>query len=256
MKRRSFLAASPLVAAAPIMTLGSAKRQQQFFELTIYHTHVGTRKNRVASFYRDVALPAYERLGIGPVGVFTPLYGPNQPSLYVLVPYDSLGSLMETGRQLIQDELYLRQGSGFLDAPLGDTAYIRKERQLMMAFEGMPRLEVPVSNEGRLFELRIYESHSDKAGQKKIDMFNEGGEISIFRKTKLNPVFFGETLFGPLMPNLTYMLGFESMAERDAAWQRFIDDPEWHALRDQPIYKDTVSNITDFILQPTPFSQI
>ena len=126
----------------------------------------------------------------------------------------------------------------------------------MVAFEDMPGLEIPVSNEGRIFELRIYESHSDIAGRKKIDMFNEGGEIAIFRKTGLSPVFFGETLFGPSMPNLTYMLGFTSMAERDAAWQRFIDDPEWHALRDQLIYKDTVSNITDFILRPTSFSQI
>ena len=57
----------------------------------------------------------------------------------------------------------------------------------------------------RILELRIYESHSTKAGQKKIEMFNEGGEIAIFRKTGLRPVFFGETLIGPLMPNLTYM---------------------------------------------------
>ncbi len=255
MKRRSFLAASPLVAAAPLLSLGGTKKQQ-YLELTIYHTHVGARENRVAEFYRDVALPAYERRGIAPIGLFTPMYGPNQPSLYVLIPHDSLESLMETSQALLQDETYQQHGREFLEASLGDPAYVRKERQLMVAFEDMPGLEIPVSNEGRIFELRIYESHSDIAGRKKIDMFNEGGEIAIFRKTGLSPVFFGETLFGPSMPNLTYMLGFTSMAERDAAWQRFIDDPEWHALRDQLIYKDTVSNITDFILRPTSFSQI
>ncbi len=128
----------------------------------------------------------------------------------------------------------------------------------MLAFKDMPKLEAPTDamGDGRIFEWRIYESHSVKAGQKKIDMFNEGGEITIFKKTGLTPVFFGETLFGHAMPNLTYMLAFGSMATRDAAWQRFIEDPEWHALRDDPQYADTVSNISDIILRPTPFSQI
>ncbi len=45
------------------------------------------------------------------------------------------------------------------------------------------------------------------------------------------------------MTNLTYMLGFESMSDRDAAWTRFIVDTERIALRDDPTYADTDSNI-------------
>ena len=58
------------------------------------------------------------------------------------------------------------------------------------------------------------------------------------------------------MPNLTYMLGFENVSERDAVWARFIVYPEWIALRDDPTNADTVSNTTDFILLSLPFSQI
>jgi hypothetical protein len=87
-------------------------------------------------------------------------------------------------------------------------------------------------------------------------MFNEGGEIAIFRKTGLNPVFFGETIIGPQQPNLTYMLAFEDMADRDKRWQVFRDDPDWRKLSQDPAYKDTVSNITDIILRPTGYSQI
>ena len=226
--------------------------------MIIYHTHVGARRGRVSDFYRDVALPAYQRLGIGPVGVFTVMYGPNSPSLYVLIPHHSLESAVAAGSQLLQDSTYAQDGAAFLAARLSDPAYVRQERQLMLAFKDMPKLEAPTDamGDGRIFEWRIYESHSVKAGQKKIDMFNEGGEITIFKKTGLTPVFFGETLFGHAMPNLTYMLAFGSMATRDAAWQRFIEDPEWHALRDDPQYADTVSNISDIILRPTPFSQI
>jgi len=87
-------------------------------------------------------------------------------------------------------------------------------------------------------------------------MFNEGGEIAIFKKTGLQPVFFGETLIGPKLPNLTYMLVFDDMVTRDEKWDTFRRDPEWKKLSANPTYKDTVSNITDIILQPARYSQI
>jgi hypothetical protein len=88
---------------------------------------------------------------------------------------------------------------------------MRVESSLLAAFEGMPKMEVPAATAGnkpRIFELRTYESHSKKANKKKIEMFNKG-EIAIFRRTGLQPVFFGETLIGTKMPNLTYLLVFE-----------------------------------------------
>ena len=87
-------------------------------------------------------------------------------------------------------------------------------------------------------------------------MFNEGGEIDVFRKTGLRPVFFGETLAGPLMPNLTYMLVFDSEESQAEHWDEFRNHPDWLALREDKQYKDTVSNVTDFILRPASFSQI
>jgi len=256
MNRRSFLATA--AAPLPLFIAQGNPQEQQYLELIIYHTHVGTRRSRVADFYRDVAIPAYERLGIGPIGVFDVLYGPTAPSVYVLVPHNSIESVLSVEGQLRSDSNYMNEGAAFLGASLSDPAYVRKERQLMRAFKDMPQLEIPspTMGDGRIFEWRVYESHSITAGQKKIDMFNEGGEIAIFRKTGLTPVFFGETLFGPAMPNLTYMLVFDSMASRDAAWQRFIDDPDWHVLRSDPQFADTVSNISDIILRPAPFSQI
>ena len=129
------------------------------------------------------------------------------------------------------------------------------ESSLMAAFKGLPKLVVPEKKK-RLFELRIYQSHNIKASKKKIEMFNEGGEIEVFKKTGLNPVFFGETIVGPRQPNLHYMLTFADMADRDKNWSVFIASPEWKALSSNPEYRDTVSNITDIILQPTGYSQI
>jgi len=58
------------------------------------------------------------------------------------------------------------------------------------------------------------------------------------------------------MPNLTYMLVFDDLVDRDAKWKVFGGDPEWKNLSSNPEYKDTVSNITDIILRPTDYSQI
>jgi hypothetical protein len=74
----------------------------------------------------------------------------------------------------------------------------------------------------------------------------------------MHPVFFGEMISGTKMPNLVYMLAFESMAARDAAWSAFGSDPAWKELRTKPGNSDAeiVSNITNSILRPLPFSPI
>lgn len=58
------------------------------------------------------------------------------------------------------------------------------------------------------------------------------------------------------MPKLTYMLCFDDLADRDKRWGVFGESDEWKKLSSDPQYKDTVSNITDIILQPTGYSQI
>jgi len=162
---------------------------------------------------------------------------------------------VNSASQLLATLEPLDRAATYMNTPLAEPAYVRMESSLMVAFKNMPKLEVP-EKKGRIFELRTYESHSIKAAKKKIEMFNEGGEIAIFKKTGLRPVFFGETLIGPQMPNLTYMLAFQNMADRDEKWKVFSGDPDWKKLRSNTAYKDTVSNITDIILRPTGYSQI
>jgi len=266
MKRRDLmLTASGLAGAAALSAAAKAKDDRahgkQFYELRKYHLLNRSKQEGFHDFMRGAALPALNRLGIEPVGVFNVMYGPNYPMLayYLLLPHKSLESFAASASRLLEDSDYLKAGSAFLDAPYGDPAYVRMESWLMAAFDEMPGIELPppaATNEQRVFELRTYESPTAKAGQKKIDMFNAGGEIALFRKTGLNPVFFGETLAGPQMPNLTYMLCFRDMAHRDAAWKVFVDSPEWQKMSAIEKYKDTVSNITDIILRPMAYSQL
>jgi hypothetical protein len=256
MKRREFLAAAsivPITGLSSLSAVGSGDGRQQYLEFRQYYLNVGSKKNRVGDFLQNVGIQAMNRIGIGPVGVFNTIYGPNSPTLYVLMVHKSIDTVVNSASMLMADEQYCK--TDFVDTPLSNPAYVRMESSLMLAFKGLPQLRVP-ENKPRIFELRTYESHSIKAAKKKVEMFNEGGEIKIFLKTGLQPVFFGETIIGPKMPNLTYMLVFDDMADRDAKWKVFSDDPQWKELRNNPEYKDTVSNITDIILSPTSYSQI
>lgn len=255
MKRRDFLSVAGLAGVGSIASAmeRSEKGEREYFELRRYHLLNRSKTRVLGDFLREVGIPAMNRVGIKTVGVFNAMYGPNDPTLYVLLVHKSLGSVVTTSERLMADREYSK--SDFVNAPLSEPAYVRIESSLMVAFKDMPKLEVP-EKKSRIFELRIYESHSTKAAKKKIEMFNEGGEIAIFKKTGLQPVFFGETLIGPKMPNLTYMLVFDDMEMRDKRWGIFGSDPDWKKLRANPAYKDTVSNITDIILRPTRYSQV
>ena len=262
MKRREFLAVSALAGVVP---LGDAAAmhprdaaEPEYYELRRYHMLPGARQKVLHGFIGGVAIPALNRAGVGPVGAFTVMYGPNSPTLYLLLPHPNLASVQETRRRLAQDAEYQRAGSSFLNVPLADPAFVRIESSLMRAFDQMPKLEVPpgaAEKKPRIFELRTYESHSEPAAMRKVEMFNRG-EIAIFRRTGLRPVFFGEMLIGEKLPNLTYMLAFDDLRARDAAWSAFGPDPEWKKLSADPYYADTVSAISDVILRPTDYSQI
>ena len=259
MNRREFLATGVTGLAATNLTSSSVGAgdgsRPQFLEWRQYHLRTGANKNLVSDFLKKVGIAAMNRVGIKPVGVFTPVYGPSNAKLYVLLVHDSLESVVNSSSRLLADKEVQEKGASFIDASMSEPAYVRFESSLLAAFSHMPKLEVPTLKE-RIFELRIYESHCAKMGKKKVEMFNEGGEIAIFKKTGLTPVFFGESIIGPNLPNLNYMLAFKDMADRDQRWQVFRDDPDWKKLSANPAYRDTVSNITDIILRPTEYSQI
>ena len=261
MDRRTFLAASGAATLAPAAGLAFAAEAapgRQLLELRQYILETDEQKKLFDSFMAQAAVPAFNRAGVQPVGVFFPQEGISPA--YVLLPHVSCESFVATTQKLLADKEYLARGAELLDAPAATPAFKRMESALLLAFKGMPTVATPAKGPNRVVQLRIYESPSVKTGQKKIEMFNDAGEIAIFRRVGLNPVFFGESLVGPKMPNLTYMLAFESLEEQKAAWDKFRSDPEWLKLRAMPEYKDDVilvkGGITNLILKPAAYSQI
>ena len=260
MDRRNFLAAAAVTAAAPLSTLEAMTQPapRQYIELRRYHLLLGAKQRAFNTFMGEAAVPAMNRAGVSKVGAFSVVYGENAPSLLLVLAHSSLESVVSLREKLAADAAYAKAGAAILDAPLSDPAFVRVESTLLRAMNAMPSIEAAAgagTNAPRIYELRTYESHSDKAALNKLAMFN-AGEVPIFRKTGLTPVFFGETVLGAKMPSLNYMLTFADMAARDAAWKAFSADPDWKTLSADPQYKENVSAISDIILRPTPYSQI
>jgi hypothetical protein len=253
-------------AAAGVPVGGASQGSSQtpapeFYVWRQYILRNGTQPRRLAEFLQTAAIPALNRLGHKPVGAFEVVAGVPGPTLFLLTPVASLDALAALESGLERDEQFLRAGAGYIDAPATDPAYIRQEVSLLSALPKMPRIEVPAATAAkgpRLFELRTYESASEKAHRAKVRMFAELGEIDIFRRVGLTPVFFARTLAGPRMPSLVYMLVHDNMAGRERSWDAFRNDAEWKKLAATPGYSDAdiVSNITTVYLRPTGYSQI
>jgi hypothetical protein len=238
--------ASP--AAPSIIEIGIARMR---------NTHED-QPRRVADVWKSGFVPALQRAGAGPVGVFSSSVGPESPFILTVTAYTSLAKYEEVHAKVGADAEFRKVYSAFESLP--GLSYERVENSLLRAFEGMPSI-VPPENDGKrppkVFEVRMYESNNMSSLARKVKMFNEG-EIAIFQRLGMSPVFFGYTMVGTRMPNLVYMLAYNDMAHREQCWRAFGGDPEWRKLRETPGYADAdiVSNITNYIVSPLDFSPI
>ena len=261
MERRQFLAATLAASAAAVVPGAAAQapagRTREFYLLRRYNLQSGPQTRLTESYFSDALIPALGRMGMGPVGAFRLDFGTETPAFYLLVPGSSVEALAELDLRLAGDDAFLKTAESFWNATALAPAFLRVESSLLSAFEGWPKVTPPAAKGKRIFQLRTYESPSNGDHVRKVEMFHSG-EFEIFRNAGFHAVFFGDTLIGPRMPNLTYMMSFADAAEMDAKWEVFRNDPAWKKLSTNPRYSSDqiVTNITNLILSPLGCSQI
>jgi hypothetical protein len=251
-----------LVAAAglknSVVADATSGKKQEYYELRIYQNESADKIKILENYLQNALIPALGRMGINRVGVFTNIDDQKDSAVYLLIPYKTLETFSEVNPKLLKDKKYLDASKEYFAVSQDDPVYTRIISRFYKAFEGMPVIEMPEQTSGnkpRVFELRIYESHTEEKAALKVDMFNSG-EIQIMRDTGLAPVFFGEALIGHDVPNLTYMLSAGRLEAHDIHWDKFRDHPEWKRMSGMAKYEDTVSKITNIFLKPTAYSQI
>ena len=206
-------------------------------------------------YLSEALLPALVRLGFQNIGAFGLEYGPQTPATYLLLRHRDPARLLSVDRDLAADAVYRKAADSFRGAPAAQPAFTRADDTLLQAFVGRPTLQVPARGK-HILQLRTYESPSEAAHVRKVEMFHSG-EFEIFAASGMASVFYASTVIGERMPSLTYMLTFASLAELEAAWQRFRENPAWKKLSTDPrfSYEDLVSNITNLVLSPKSYSQ-
>ena len=280
MKRREFLTAggAGLAALATTATASAQNRerlfarlraattrtQRQFIEVRQYTVANADKRAQLVALLDKALIPALNRQGLRPVGVFEPIVrevpvereAQFANNVFVVIPHRTPDTFVNATARLLADRTFMRDAAPIFETTSQDPVYTDCDTSFLLGFETAPAVEVPVTGPDRVFEWRIYRSFNIERNEAKIKMFDEGGELPLFREIGLDPVFFGDVIAGPRMPALMYIVGCPSEEARVESWRVFRDHPKWLAMRDLPEYADTATEIERIVLTPSPGSQI
>jgi len=235
--------------------LAQSGRKTRLYRLDNLYFRQGEQGNRINQFLSS-QMPLLQK-HIPTLGVFTELIGPHIPTTVVLSGFSSFAE-MEATDDRIQKEPGYRSALEQMESG-AEPPYDYADRVLLRATDFSPEI-VPLKDKPktpRIFELRTYHSPT----QRQLGFVHErfaGVEIKIFHRSGVHPIFYSDTLIGPHMPNLTYMMPFASLAEREKAWDAFGADPEWLKARADSIARggQVVAETNFRILRAAPFSPI
>lgn len=261
-KKITILFAFTCAMVFSVSTANAYKAEKRdYYEIKLYRLSTNEQVKKVDEFLQNAYLPALHRAGIGKVGVFHPVVNDTAADkrIYVFIPLHSLNQLNTVEDLLIKDPELIKDGDTYWNAAYNAVLYNRIESIILKAFPLNPSFSVPSltgKKTDRVYELRSYEGGTERLYRQKVKMFNEGGEIALFKRLNFNAVFYAEVLAGSHMPNLMYMTSFNNMADRDEHWKAFGADPAWTRLKVLPEYLNTVSKNDPILLHPAEFSEL
>ena len=81
--------------------------------------------------------------------------------------------------------------------------------------------------------------------------------LVLWDKHGIRQAGFFTTVIGESNQDLTYLLAWESLAERETKWKAFTTDPAWLKVRDESERDgQIIANVASQLLAPTPFSAV
>ncbi len=259
--RKLFQKIFSLAVIILIFANGSSLWARDYYQIKVYTIKNADQESRIDNYLKNAYLPALHRAGIKSVGVFKPKA--DDPAfgtkVFVFIPLKELKQVEDAELKLAKDKTYLESGKDYINAAFDNPPYVRMESILLKAFSSQPDFHAPkftTPKSEQIFELRSYQSATEKIYHKKVEMFNEGGETEIFKKIGANAVFYGEVISGSEMPNLIYMTSYENMKANEECWKNFRVHPDWKELSGREEYKNTVSKIDKWMCHPTDYSDI
>ena len=268
MKRREFMTAA-CAAGLTAASLASASAQQPtqedtFFEIRKYRVNGNEKVKKMIDFGKTVY--GASNSGISPYGAAladpqlneTDKNDENAHSeLYAFLPYKSLDDAVNLEKRLFQDPEFNKKYADYRKGSSSkDPMYESMDRTLYRSYKTWPKFVIPPLAKRQILQLRIYRSFDVDRLRAKIHMFEEGGAIDLFHECGISSIFYGEALYGTFLPSLAYLISFESVDHMNDAWDKFINNPKWPVMRDDPYYADTVTEVINVVLRSCEGSQI
>jgi NIPSNAP protein len=256
MDRRTFATtlAGIAAAAAPARSAETGRRTK-LYTLETFQLKNGTQAGRMHDWLGNTALPKLAKIHAGPQIALEAVISPHTPQLVLMLGFSSFEDLMSTREKMAADKdlaatrQKLDEGS--------EPPFESQSVTLLESAAYAPEIVPEKRDKPRFFELRVY--HSPTRNQLRLvhERF-AGPETKIFAKSGIHPVLYTSTLFGPNMPNLTYLIPFDSLGAREKAWDTFGADPDWVKARKESIDKggQIVAVAEVSIYKATPYSPV
>ncbi len=247
--------AAMLSALAGSPAQAQAGRKTRLYRLQYMYLRQGDQGSRINRFL-SWQMPLLTK-NIQTVGVFSALLGPRMPLTLVLFGFSGFEEMEAADERIRKDSGYqaaLEEMEKGAEPP-----YDCADHVLLRAADFSPEV-VPLKEKPktpRIFELRVYHAPTERQLRYLHERF-AGAEIGIFHRSGVHPILYGDTLVGPDMPNLTYLMPFASLADREKAWDAFGADPEWAKVRAESIARggQIVSHNNISLLRAASFSPI
>lgn len=245
MKKIIFLS---ILALASLKTWSSPvnKTEREFYLIQIYHCNSISQINGVDAYLKNTYLPYLHKMGIEKIGVFAPIDNDtaSDKRIYVWLPMPNLNTLDLLDQDVEKLDPMTKNALVDLENQDGSLPYTRVERIITKSFIDQPKYEKTsslIKSTGRIYEYRSYESPTENMHLRKVHMFNQGGEVVLFKRLNFNAIFYSKAIAGARMPNLIYMTSFNNMEDRNEHWKAFGASPEWQSISNMPKYMNSVN---------------
>lgn len=219
---------------------------RDYYLIQIYHCSTAKQVELIDMYLKNTFLPFLHNNDIKKVGVFAPLDNDTATDkrLYVWVPFKNIQKLDKLDQKIEALDPMANDAIIHLENADSSLPYTRIEKIITKAFKFQPQY-VTTSNltksNSRIYEYRSYESATENLHLRKVHMFNEGGEVTLFESLNFNAIFYSKVIAGSRMPNLIYMTSFNNMEDRNAHWKSFGEAPLWKKISVAPEYKNSVN---------------
>lgn len=257
--RRSFVGILGGVGALPATAFAQAggEKKTRLYLMETFYLKAGTQLPRLHQYLEKSALPALGKIHQGPKIVLEAQISPHTPQVILVLGFQSVEEFWTIRGKLNQDKELEKAFEAWQAGP--EAPFESQNNSLLEATDYSPEVLPldPPPKAPRIFELRVYHAPSWPHLKFLHERF-AGPETKIFARNGVHPIFYTSCVIGPNMPNLTYVIPFESLAAREKAWSAFGADPEWVKVRQESIDQHgqmTANNLIS-IYRAAPYSPI